>query len=77
MNWSADYIGDGISWPVVEGCDQYTLTVCTIFFVLFWFAPAPNVCVYLGREIFFLLFYVGVISCILLFFIHLFFRLSS
>jgi len=27
MIWSADYIGDGITWPVVEGCDQYTLTV--------------------------------------------------
>ena len=22
-----DYVGDGITWPVVEGCDQFTLTV--------------------------------------------------
>ena len=22
-----DYIGDGMRWPVLEGCDQYTLTV--------------------------------------------------
>lgn len=27
MVWSADYVGDGITWPVRKGCDQYTLTV--------------------------------------------------
>ena len=25
-----DYVGDGITWPVNEGCDQYTLTVCRL-----------------------------------------------
>ncbi|XP_032218931.2 palmitoyltransferase ZDHHC6 isoform X2 [Nematostella vectensis] len=25
--WSHDYLGDGITWPVLPGCDQYTLTV--------------------------------------------------
>ena len=27
LNWSYDYFGDGITWPVKEGCNQYTLTV--------------------------------------------------
>lgn len=27
MNFSCMPIGDGVSWPVVDGCDQYTLTV--------------------------------------------------
>lgn len=26
MTW-ADYVGDGFEWPLVDGCDQYTLTV--------------------------------------------------
>lgn len=26
LNWSCAPIGDGIDWPVVDGCDQYTLT---------------------------------------------------
>ena len=26
-----DYVGDGITWPVIDGCDQYTLTVCFPF----------------------------------------------
>jgi len=26
INWSCQPLGDGISWPVVEGADQYTLT---------------------------------------------------
>lgn len=26
INWSQDYVGDGIVWPVVDGCNQYTLT---------------------------------------------------
>lgn len=25
-----DYVGDGITWQVNEGCDQYTLTVCRL-----------------------------------------------
>ena len=29
-----DYVGDGITWPVIEGCDQYTLTVCKCVFSL-------------------------------------------
>lgn len=27
IHFSGDFIGDGITWPVVEGCNQYTLTV--------------------------------------------------
>eukprot|EP00794_Sanderia_malayensis_P012123 gene12123-13375_t len=27
MQWSLDYVGDGILWPVREGCNQYTLTL--------------------------------------------------
>ena len=27
INWSHDFIGDGIVWPVKEGCTQYDLTV--------------------------------------------------
>ncbi|XP_034248855.1 palmitoyltransferase ZDHHC6-like [Thrips palmi] len=26
MNWSCEPVGDGIYWPVREGCDQFTLT---------------------------------------------------
>ncbi|XP_018327685.1 palmitoyltransferase ZDHHC6 [Agrilus planipennis] len=26
LNWSLQPLGDGIHWPVREGCDQYTLT---------------------------------------------------
>lgn len=26
LNWSCAPVGDGIEWPVVDGCDQYTLT---------------------------------------------------
>lgn len=26
LNWSCAPIGNGIDWPVVDGCDQYTLT---------------------------------------------------
>lgn len=26
LNWSCAPIGDGIEWPVVDSCDQYTLT---------------------------------------------------
>ena len=26
ITWSCQPLGDGISWPVVEGADQYTLT---------------------------------------------------
>ena len=28
ITWSCQPLGDGISWPVVEGSDQYTLTRC-------------------------------------------------
>jgi palmitoyltransferase len=28
LNFSCMPIGDGVNWNVVEGCDQYTLTVC-------------------------------------------------
>ena len=27
IHLKGDYIGDGITWPVIDGCDQYTLTV--------------------------------------------------
>jgi len=27
LNWSHDYVGDGIFWPVKEGCSQYDLTI--------------------------------------------------
>jgi hypothetical protein len=27
LNWTCDPVGDGLTWPVVKGCDQYTLTV--------------------------------------------------
>jgi len=27
---TCDPIGDGVAWPVIEGCDQYTLTVSTV-----------------------------------------------
>ncbi|CAH0395836.1 unnamed protein product [Bemisia tabaci] len=27
INWKCEPVGDGIHWPVLEGCDQYTLTV--------------------------------------------------
>ncbi|XP_024938248.1 palmitoyltransferase ZDHHC6 isoform X2 [Cephus cinctus] len=26
LSWHCSPVGDGIEWPVVEGCDQYTLT---------------------------------------------------
>jgi palmitoyltransferase ZDHHC6 len=34
LNLSCVPIGDGINWPVIEGCDQYTLTVRCQGFVL-------------------------------------------
>merc|ERR1719495_1772893 len=27
LNWSHDYVGDGIHWEVIEGLDEYTLTI--------------------------------------------------
>lgn len=30
LNFSCLPIGDGINWPVIEGCDQYTLTVSVL-----------------------------------------------
>lgn len=27
LTWSHDYVGDGITWPVFEGCGKYDLTV--------------------------------------------------
>lgn len=27
ITWNCAPIGDGITWPVLDGCDQYTLTV--------------------------------------------------
>ena len=27
IHLKGDFIGDGITWPVVDGCDQFTLTV--------------------------------------------------
>lgn len=27
LNWNCLPVGDGITWVVAEGCDQYTLTV--------------------------------------------------
>lgn len=32
LNFSCLPIGDGVSWPVVDGCDQFTLTVSDKFF---------------------------------------------
>lgn len=32
LNFSCLPIGDGINWPVVDGCDQYTLTVSSYLF---------------------------------------------
>ncbi|EZA53399.1 hypothetical protein DMN91_004945 [Ooceraea biroi] len=26
LTWDCSPVGDGISWPVIDGCDQYTLT---------------------------------------------------
>jgi hypothetical protein len=30
FNLTCDAIGDGVTWPVIQGCDQYTLTVSTV-----------------------------------------------
>ncbi len=30
MNWSCLPVGSGLDWPVAEGCDQYSMTVCEI-----------------------------------------------
>jgi hypothetical protein len=30
FNLMCDPIGDGVTWPVIQGCDQYTLTVSTV-----------------------------------------------
>lgn len=30
FNLTCDLIGDGVTWPVVQDCDQYTLTVSTV-----------------------------------------------
>lgn len=30
LSWHCAAPGDGITWPIIEGCDQYTLTVSTI-----------------------------------------------
>jgi hypothetical protein len=30
FNLTCDPIGDGVTWPVIQGCDQYTLTVSTV-----------------------------------------------
>lgn len=27
LTWDCTPVGDGITWPVIDGCDQYTLTV--------------------------------------------------
>lgn len=37
LNMTCLPIGDGVSWPVTEGCDQYTLTVILFKFVPNWF----------------------------------------
>lgn len=29
MNFTCQPVGDGIYWPVAQGCDQYDLTVST------------------------------------------------
>jgi hypothetical protein len=31
FSWHCTASGDGINWPVIEGCDQYTLTVSIKF----------------------------------------------
>lgn len=35
FTWDCTPIGDGIHWPVIEGCDQYTLTVILFYFILY------------------------------------------
>jgi len=30
FNLTCDPNGDGVTWPVIQGCDQYTLTVSTV-----------------------------------------------
>lgn len=27
LTWDCTPVGDGIMWPIIDGCDQYTLTV--------------------------------------------------
>ncbi|PSN52706.1 Palmitoyltransferase ZDHHC6, partial [Blattella germanica] len=34
INFSCDPVGNGLTWPVVEGCDQYTLTKTKKFIIL-------------------------------------------
>jgi len=36
-NLSCKPIGDGIRWPVVQGTDQFTLTVCQTLFLCILF----------------------------------------
>lgn len=31
INLNCTPVGDGINWPVLKGCDQYTLTVSLIY----------------------------------------------
>lgn len=31
LNFSCAPIGDGVHWPVIQGCDQFTLTVILLF----------------------------------------------
>lgn len=33
LNYSCQPVGDGITWPVVDGCDQFTLTVIFNFYL--------------------------------------------
>lgn len=35
LNFSCMPVGDGVSWPVVDGCDQFTLTVSFLSFLAF------------------------------------------
>lgn len=35
LNFSCEPVGNGVTWPVVEGCDQYTLTVILIMFIFY------------------------------------------
>ena len=28
LSWHCAPVGDGIHWPIVDSCDEYTLTVC-------------------------------------------------
>lgn len=40
LTWDCTPVGDGITWPIIDGCDQYTLTV-----ILFWLKVYHSNCI--------------------------------